>query len=100
MRLKTHCSLMLYLVYLLFGINNSFNPLYLNAMLSKTHNKHLIYILLTILFFSSLNSLSAQISNAGINFQAVARDKEQNAANNRKIYVKCTIENGLTNPKR
>lgn len=98
MRLKTHCSLMLYLVYLLFGINNSFNPLYLNAMLSKTHNKHLIYILLTILFFSSLNSLSAQMSNAGINFQAVARDKEQNAANNRKIYVKCTIENGLTSP--
>jgi hypothetical protein len=40
----------------------------------------------------------AQNVNPGINFQAIARDKEHNAANNRKVYIECTIENGLTNP--
>ncbi len=40
----------------------------------------------------------SQTANPGINFQAIARDKEHNAANNRKIYIECSIEKGLTNP--
>ncbi len=98
MRLKTHCLVHIYLVYLLFGINNLFNPLYLNTMQSKTHSKYIIILSFFLIFMVLFNTVSAQIKNTGINFQAVARDKEQNAANNRKIYVKCTIENGLTNP--
>lgn len=67
-------------------------------MLSKTYIQFIKHISFSLILITSFNSLTAQISNTGINFQAVARDKEQNAANNRKIYVKCTIENGLTNP--
>ena len=43
-------------------------------------------------------TLNAQNVNPGINFQAIARDKENNAANNRKVYIHCNIENGLINP--
>ena len=98
MRLKTHCGKHIYLVYLLFGINHLFNPLYFNTMQSKIYYKYSLIFSLVLIFISCFNTLTAQISNTGINFQAVARDKEQNAANNRKIYVKCTIENGLSNP--
>ena len=49
-----------------------------------------------LLFFT--NNIQAQTQQPGINFQAIARDKEFNAANNRKIYIECTIEKGLTNP--
>jgi hypothetical protein len=87
MRLKTHCGKHIYLVYLLFGINHLFNPLYFNTMQSKIYNKYSLIFTLVLIFISCFNSLTAQISNTGINFQAVARDKEQNAANNRKIYV-------------
>ena len=67
-------------------------------MVSKRYIQYIKYICFTFLFLSSFNAVFAQMNNAGINFQAVARDKELNAANNRKVYVKCTIENGLTNP--
>ena len=59
-----------------------------------------IYKYFTFIFviLGSFNFLFAQNTNPGINFQAIARDKEHNAANSRKIYVKCTIENGISNP--
>lgn len=55
-----------------------------------------VHFLIFFLFFA--HTIHAQTVNPGINFQAIARDQENNAANNRKIYIECTIENGLTNP--
>ncbi|MEN9701248.1 MAG: hypothetical protein RIR55_563, partial [Bacteroidota bacterium] len=59
------------------------------------------YILTSLFFIITIlySTISyAQNVNPGINFQAIARDKEHNAANNRKVYIECTIENGLNNP--
>ena len=39
----------------------------------------------------------AQSPKAGINFQAIAKDKAGNPANNRKIYIKSTILKGAAN---
>jgi hypothetical protein len=64
-------------------------------MQSKTYSKHIIFISFFLFFTFSFNAVSAQITNTGINFQAVARDKEQNAANNRKIYVKSRVNHDL-----
>ena len=53
-----------------------------------------IAILLVFLFsLYASNSLKAQQSNAGIFFQAIARDHASNPLNNRNIYVKATILN-------
>ena len=56
-----------------------------------------IVILLVFLFsFYVSTSLKAQQSNAGIFFQAIARDHANNPLNNRNIYVKATILNNST----
>jgi len=57
-----------------------------------------LFYLLLLVTFGIVNSLQAQIGKPGINFQAVARDKAQNTATTRKIYIDCTIEYGLLNP--
>jgi len=67
-------------------------------MPNKTNFKFYICIIFMFIISGSFNVLLAQSTNPGINFQAVAKDKEHNAASSRKIYVKCTIENGITNP--
>ena len=41
--------------------------------------------------------INAQSSKAGINFQAIARDKAGNPANNRKVYIESTIIKGTAN---
>jgi hypothetical protein len=64
----------------------------------KTIFKFLLAPIIFTIALLNTNSLCAQNVNPGINFQAIARDKEHNAANNRKVYIECTIENGLTNP--
>ena len=51
------------------------------------------FSLMFILALLHINSAFSQNNNPGINFQAIARDKEHNAANNRKLYIECTIEN-------
>ena len=65
------------------------------------HNK----LFVKLFFFTFLNFISlsfysksyGQNVKPGINFQAVARDKAGNPANNRKIYVEASILNGATN---
>ena len=64
------------------------------------HNKTKIWSLILYIFLMLtcfFNNVNAQIIKPGINFQAVARDKQQNAASNKKIYIDCAIENGSTN---
>ena len=63
-----------------------------------TFNFRTFLLLFSFIAFSFTNSLNAQVVKPGINFQAVAKDKEHNAASNRKIYIDCTIENGQANP--
>ena len=65
---------------------------------TKTILKCLLAPIIYTIAMLNTNTLCAQNVNPGINFQAIARDKEHNAANNRKVYIECTIENGLTNP--
>ena len=48
-------------------------------------------ILLLFISFCSLNTCFSQQLNAGINFQAIARDLASNPVNNRPIHVKVTI---------
>jgi hypothetical protein len=66
------------------------------------HHKSLLsrsYLFIFNIIFICLTGISyGQSIKPGINFQAVARDKEHNAASNRKIYIDCTIENGQSNP--
>ena len=67
-------------------------------MPSKIYLKYTFFICYFFIFLGYSKFSLAQSAKPGINFQAVARDKEHNSANNRKIYVKCTIENGTSNP--
>jgi hypothetical protein len=77
----------------------TFTLLTLNTMpTTKTIFKYLRLTILFAIAISNSTILLAQNASPGINFQAIARDKEHNAANNRKVYIECTIENGLTNP--
>ena len=55
----------------------------------------LIFLITISPFFST--QLNAQSTKAGINFQAIARDKAGNPANNRKIYIESTIIKGTAN---
>ena len=64
----------------------------------KQASKYTRGLITGLLIVFLITNLDAQTQQPGINFQAIARDKEFNAANNRKIYIECTIENGLTNP--
>jgi hypothetical protein len=64
----------------------------------KQASKYTRGLITGLLIVFLITNLDAQTQQPGINFQAIARDKEFNAANNRKIYIECTIEKGLTNP--
>ncbi len=103
MRPRTHCISGFCFVNLL-----EFSPLHLLMKMPNMRSffKFLIihatrfYIHLCVLIFVSIcfnNSLKAQSTNPGINFQAIARDIAHNTANNRKIYVQADIEKGVAN---
>ena len=53
----------------------------------------IIQLIMTLFYIEGF----AQSPKAGINFQAVAKDKAGNPANNRKIYIKSTILKGTSN---
>ena len=67
-------------------------------MLSKIHIKCLrsifIFLCFTIIIVGHLN---AQSIKPGINFQAIAKDKAGNPANNRTVYIEASILKGSPN---
>ena len=58
---------------------------------STSGTKYFISVHFLILFLFFAHTIHAQTVNPGINFQAIARDRENNAANNRKIYIEWFI---------
>jgi len=52
------------------------------------------FLIIASFILGIINPLTAQITKPGINFQAIARDNENNPANHRKIYIQSMIEKG------
>ena len=64
---------------------------------SSYSNNCFKYILVAFFLLCLNVGVHAQSIKPGINFQAIAKDNAGNPANNRKIYLMTTIENGFPN---